>query len=402
MPPRGTGGPAWRLFWCVAGRGLVAAACILILAWIFGWQSRLGRIDPAFAIMWMPPILLWQVARLRAASWHWQIGSACLTLSLLLAAQTALVLLWSEDALGHLPQQLLVVALWASAIFGLGHFFYSKIGKGRGARWLFFFAANILLIPSGAWLLGQLYAPSPARADAPRAVMLSSLPLRWSGSTNLANILIGGERDDPALQQLERLGPLRLLDSFNRQSLKKSDILFLAHPRALSPVQLVAIDEFIQNGGQALILADALSSWHMPHALGDARNPPVTSLLTPLFDHWGVELRGVAHGETGEHWIDDEGRGLRLLSAGRFTRFPESCVAQEDGYLLRCRIGKGQAIIMGDADYLQARNWQGFSHLGWHLVSSDAISWTAAKLWGAGAGQGFLSPIWLRQPADHP
>lgn len=368
------------------------------LAWIFGWQAAMGRIDPAFAIIWMSSVLLWQAMRLRLASRRVKLASAMLTLGALMAAQAALVLSLSAENIGHLLKQLGVVALWGGTIFGVGHAYYSRFGEGRGARWLIFFAANILFIPMAAWLLGLLYTPAAARVDAPRAVMLTSLPLRWSGATDLAHILTGSEPDDPALQQLEAIGPLWLIDSFTGQRLQKSDILFLAHPRALSPEQYVAIDGHVRGGGRALILADALSSWPMPHALGDARNPPVTSLLTPLLDHWGVALRGVAHGESGEHVVDNAGQRLRLLSAGRFSEFPDSCEALEAGYLLRCQIGAGQALIVGDADFLQSGLWQGQSHLGWHLISSDAIAWTAGQLWGDGAGQGFLSPIWLRRP----
>lgn len=380
--------------------GLLQAALILVLAWLFGWQAALGRIDPAFAIMWMPPVLLWQVWRWRLAAPRAKWGMALLTLGLLIAAQSAMVLAMADPNVGSLLRQIALVALWGGAIFGMGHALYSKFAARCGARWFIYFAANLICMPFAAWALGWLYTPATARVDAPRVLMLTSLPLRWSGATDLAHIWTGGEADDPALQYLEGLGPLQLLDSFLGQSLQKSDILFLAHPFALSPDQLVAIDQHVRGGGRAVILADALSSWPMPHALGDARNPPVTSLLTPLFHHWGIQLSGVAHGESGAQLMDDAGQRLRLLSAGRFSEFPKNCSASAGTYLLRCRIGAGEALILGDADYLHRDLWQGQSHLGWHLTSSDAMAWTAAILWGDAAGKGYLTPIWLKLPAS--
>lgn len=67
------------------------------------------------------------------------------------------------------------------------------------------------------------------------------------------------------------------------------DVLMLVHPTGLSPQSLYAIDQFLLNGGKALIFVD-------PHAEGLASRPlmgppkPTASDLKPLFDAWGIEL----------------------------------------------------------------------------------------------------------------
>src|SRR3546814_13227192 len=66
------------------------------------------------------------------------------------------------------------------------------------------------------------------------------------------------------------------------------------------------------------LLADALSGWPVRHPLGDPRNPPVTSLLTPLLGHWGMVLGAAPLGERAAQGFDVASRRLRLFSAGRF------------------------------------------------------------------------------------
>ena len=115
---------------------------------------------------------------------------------------------------------------------------------------------------------------------------LTGLPLRTWGQDDLS---LGAMQDAAALvvlrQRLSR--PLVLMDGLAPASLKQGDRLLLAHPLALPPDTLVEVDRFVRAGGRAVILADGLSSWPPPHRFGDPRNPPVTSLLTPLLDHLG-------------------------------------------------------------------------------------------------------------------
>src|SRR3546814_4879137 len=115
---------------------------------------------------------------------------------------------------------------------------------------------------------------------------------------------------------------------------------------------LVAIDAFVRGGGRAVVLADALSGWPARHPLGDPRNPPVTSLLTPLLQHWGLVLAAAPSADHEIQPVDVEGFRLRLVSAGRFARSSSQCQAFAGHNILRCPIGEGEAWLVGDAHLL--------------------------------------------------
>src|SRR3546814_11125824 len=95
------------------------------------------------------------------------------------------------------------------------------------------------------------------------------------------------------------------------------------------------------------LLADALSGWPVRHPLGDPRNPPVTSLLTPLLGHWGMVLGAAPLGERAAQGFDVAGRRLRLFSAGRFETLPAACRAFSGGRIAHRPLGKGGAGPVG-------------------------------------------------------
>jgi hypothetical protein len=226
--------------------------------------------------------------------------------------------------------------------------------------------------------------------------MLSSLPLRWAGQGDLSAMLRRGAADDPALIRLEKTHRVALVDSLAEHVPPAGAVLLLAHPRALPPQDLVAIDAFVRGGGRAVVLADALSGWPAPHPLGDSRNPPVTSLLTPLLDRWGLTLGAAPAGETAALGVDLDGRRLRLFSAGRFEARPPGCATQAGARIVHCRIGAGEAWLVGDADLLFALLWQPLVGDLAHLRRADTMEWLGARLDGEGYRQPFLQPVWIR------
>jgi len=197
------------------------------------------------------------------------------------------------------------------------------------------------------------------------------------------------------LRRIEAAGPVRLVDSLIDHPPAPGGALLLAHPRALAPRELVAVDAFVRGGGRAVILADALSGWPARRPLGDPRNPPVTSLLTPLLDHWGVTL-GAAPADEGRPLAADVGGArLRLFSAGRFERFPAACRAYAGRRVVHCRIGDGEAWLVGDADLLFAPLWRAAPGWAAHLRRADTMEWLTARLW-PDAPRAILRPIWIR------
>ncbi len=377
-------------------RALAIAVLALLLTWVFGGQALLGRIDPALALpLLLPPLLLlawWQ----RGEGRKIQSGTVLGTLAALAAGQTLLGFTLAGSVAGL---QLLVTIAGGAVAAGVAD---GLVQWRARARMLAPLAALLLVVgwfAAGHAMLAFLYRPAASVPGAPAATMLTGLPLRWSGSGDMAAIISDRAVDDPALTRLESLGPVVLADSLIDAVPPPGGALLIAHPRALAPQELVAIDAFVRGGGKAVVLADALSGWPAPHPLGDPRNPPITSLLTPLLDHWGVTL-GAA--PTGDHAVvaaDVEGARLRLSSAGVFERLPPTCRSFADRRIIRCPIGAGEAWLVGDADLLFAPLWSSLAPGADHLRQADTIEWLAARLW-PGAGVAVLQPQWIRARAD--
>jgi len=376
-------------------RALVTAFGIAALTWVAGGQALLGRIDPSLAVpLLLPPMLF--------LAW-WQRGEAAaerrrtlfLTVAFLAAAQALLAAVFA----GSTPWFQLLLTFFASAAAALvADGLVRWRTRARLWPWLVALALVVGWFAAGHALLAILYRPAVAPAGAPAATMLTGLPLRWSGGSDIAAMIAEGTGDDPALARLEAAGPVSLVDSLVDHVPPPGGTLFLAHPRALAPQELVAIDAFVRGGGRAVVLADALSGWPARHPLGDPRNPPVTSLLTPLLGHWGVTLGAAPVGDSKAQPVDIDGARLRLFSAGRFDRLPPQCRAFADRRVARCRIGEGEVWLVGDADLLFAPLWAPLVPGAAHLRQADSMEFLSARLW-RGAGSGLLRPLWIRSRA---
>ncbi|MGH6695613.1 Gldg family protein [Sphingopyxis sp.] len=369
---------------------------IVALAWVAGGQALLGRTDPALAIpLLAPPMLL--------LAW-WQRGepvavrrrAGLLALALVVIAQASLGIMLAGSA-AWLQLFLTIIA------GGVAAWLADRLIQWRSRSQLLPSLAGLLLavgwFGAGHALLGVLYRPASALADAPAVTMLTGLPLRWSASPSIAAMIAEGMNDDPALKRLAAAGPVSLVDSIADHVPPPGGTLLIAHPRALAPQELVAIDAFVRGGGRAVVLADALSGWPARHPLGDPRNAPVTSLLTPLLGHWGVRLGAAPAGESKPLPVDVDGSRLRLFSAGRLDRLPPQCRAYADRRAAECRIGQGEVWLIGDADLLFAPLWRPLVPGAHHLRQADTMEWLSARLW-SGAGYGPLRPLWIRTPSN--
>ncbi len=376
-------------------RAVAVAAILVALAWAVGGQALLGRIDPALAVpLLAAPMLLlgwWQ----RREGRRVRTRTALLALALIAAAQ-ALLSFFLAGSIA--PRQLVLVMLVGAAAAWIA----DALMQWRAPVRFLPALAALALVPAwfgaGHVLLAMLYRPAAAPGAAPTATMLTGLPLRWAGGGSLAAMIAEGANDDPALDRLEALGPTSLVDSLVDHVPPPGGALLLAHPRALAPQDLVAIDAFVRGGGRAVVLADALSGWPPRHPLGDPRNPPVTSLLTPLLDHWGIGLSAAPPDEEAPLAVAVEGARLRLSSAGRFDRLPTTCRAFADARIARCRIDAGEAWLVGDADLLFEPLWRPLVPGADHLRRADTMEWVAARLW-RGAGSTALRPQWISIPA---
>lgn len=374
-------------------RALAVAILAGALAWFAGGQAMLGRIDPALSLplLALPMLLLalWQ----RGADRANRLRTAGLALALLVVGQAAAAL-WLADGGPWLQLGLILLAGTVSASIA------DRLVQGRAGSGLWLALAAPLFVigwfVAGHAALGALYLQRPVSAAAPPVTLMTGLPLRWAGGGDIASMIAEGAADDPALARIEAAGPVVLVDSLADHVPPAGGALLLAHPRALTPRDLVAVDVFVRGGGRAVLLADALSGWPVDHPLGDARNPPVTSLLTPLLDHWGITLGAAPEGETEPLAVDVGGERLRLFSAGRFDTLPSTCRALAGARISTCHIGKGEAWLVGDADLLFAPLWAPLVPGAPHLRRADTMEWLVERLWGDAARDPVLRPLWIR------
>ena len=121
----------------------------------------------------------------------------------------------------------------------------------------------------------------------------------------------------------------------------------VAHPLAQSAENLVVLDDWVRSGGRVLLLADPMLEWPSKRPLGDPLRPPPMFMDTGLLAHWGLRLdppdeRGPAPRKLGGYDI------LTVSPGGLAGR----CSISADRLVARCRIGKGEASVVADADLL--------------------------------------------------
>jgi hypothetical protein len=112
---------------------------------------------------------------------------------------------------------------------------------------------------------------------------------------------------------------------------------------------LVALDAWVRRGGRLLLLADPMLEWPSSRPLGDPLRPPPIFMDTGLLAHWALRLD--APDERGPREEKLGGRQILTDSPGRLFG---GCAIGEGGLVARCRIGKGRATIIADADFLDA------------------------------------------------
>lgn len=191
----------------------------------------------------------------------------------------------------------------------------------------------------------------------PKLAVISALPLFWrEGETG-----VRARSDAPIITILRQRFDVQPVDSPLARTMTGAKALFVAQPRAFSPTELVALDDWVRNGGRLLLLADPLLRWPSSLPLGDRRRPPAVSMATPLLDHWGIQLLPPsAVGE--ERRILEDGRLLTTMGRSGFALGPGTpCRVDEGGLIARCAIGNGHAVLVADADLIDDRLWMAVS-----------------------------------------
>lgn len=191
-------------------------------------------------------------------------------------------------------------------------------------------------------------APRNEAANAavrPGVALLTSLPLVLAESFSLE------PARHPLTDALERRFTLTLVDG--PEKLAPGGLLLAIQPQALTAERLVALDRWVREGGRILLLADPRLTWESERPLGDVGRPPVAFPDTGLLTRWGLRLD--APDETGPSVRTLAGGKVLSASPGSLHALPGStCDISGDRFVARCAIGRGRAIVVADADLVQA------------------------------------------------
>ena len=235
--------------------------------------------------------------------------------------------------------------------------------RGRALIAMLILAAAV--IAAVAILAPAAPQPLPARpaAQRPTLLLLTSLPLVFGEGFSVH------ETSSPALKALQsryRVVPISVTDP---AELARGRLLLMAHPLAQPAEDLVALDQWVRRGGRVLLLADPMLEWPSSRPLGDLLRPPPMFMDTGLLAHWGLRLDS------------PERRGTKVEKLGGFevaTISPGElfghCAISGDHFVADCRIGRGRAIVLADADFLDvARLGQDGEHNLDALIAELAI-----------------------------
>lgn len=192
--------------------------------------------------------------------------------------------------------------------------------------------------------------------------LMTTLPLQWSEGGIEAD-LAKDAQSHPAYARLQQQFEIVPIDSFDILDSRSFDVLMLAQPRALAPAELVKLDEWVRSGGRILILADPALQWGSLYPIGDKRRPLFTSMLTPLFSHWNLELVLPMTEAQSISLLEVDGLTLRTQTPGEWLAKAGSgdgtCRILDQRILADCKIGKGRAMLVADADLLDTVYWEG-------------------------------------------
>lgn len=206
-------------------------------------------------------------------------------------------------------------------------------------------------------LVALLVSLQPKSADH-RLGLFTTLPIMWSEAPSIADQLKADTPPHWAKAVLARYGAVVPLDTLG--GLDQFDRLVLAQPRPLSADENVALDNWVQSGGQLLLLADPLLTEESIYGLGDRRRPQDAVLLSPILARWGLVLQFDETQPAGERAVNVLGAEVPVNLPGKFAvSASDRCRSWGEGTAVTCRIGKGRLIALADAAVAERQDPEG-------------------------------------------
>ncbi|MFM7348857.1 MAG: hypothetical protein ACKO01_05140, partial [Erythrobacter sp.] len=159
---------------------------------------------------------------------------------------------------------------------------------------------------------------------------------------------------DYVLEPLDTLAPIPALSPNLPATDPLAGLTRLAvvQPRGLSPADNVALDAWVRGGGRLLLVLDPLLTGDYDLPLGDPRRPAASALIPPVVKRWGM---AVSFDEDEPDAVIRTRLGsaeLPLALAGRIAVADPAagaCTLLAGGAAARCRVGKGEVVLIADA-----------------------------------------------------
>ena len=227
----------------------------------------------------------------------------------------------------------------------------------------------------------------------PSLMVMSSIPLQW-GEASMAQVAKGEAQPSPLFKVLAEKNRPMLIDDFQKLDGPGATPLLMIQPRALAPRELVQLDDWVRKGGTAIIFADPALDWPSDYPLGDQRRPLFTSLLNPLFRHWGVELALPVADDDNADVSTKAGKYPLLLKSPGILVAPKNpkatarCSIRRDEFIAYCAVGKGRALIVADVDMLHEALWSG------GMLTSGTVDWLQSVITASRKTTPFPNNLW--------
>ncbi len=120
--------------------------------------------------------------------------------------------------------------------------------------------------------------------------LMSALPIRGFPGTMMARLNPALAQPWQMISHLRQLFDVRLLETDVDEIPSDIDVLMIAHPAGMSERTMYAIDQYVLNGGRALVFVDPLAEVAGRMLGPGAKEVPATSNLKPLLAAWGLEM----------------------------------------------------------------------------------------------------------------
>ncbi len=217
-------------------------------------------------------------------------------------------------------------------------------------KFVFPFAALAILV--GLFVLSRQTVEEVPRE---KLALMTSLPLYWGEASEFAE-LASGQGELPWVRaRLEERYDLYPIDSLSTEielGREAFDRILIAQPRAISPEDNVALDEWVSQGGRLLLVIDPLLTGSYSVPLGDPSHPTTVGLIPPVLERWGIGIRYDENQAFALQSVESGGLQLPFAMAGEAHLLGSgtaTCTISHEGILARCKLGKGRVTMLVDA-----------------------------------------------------